>query len=154
MGKRHRSGETDGRTVYRRWRLWKFEFRSDLIAHDYMRRWCLLTPWFMIRVHHILRSDSREHLHDHPMDFISVILWGGYTEHTPHGQQKFTPGDVVVKKAEDLHALELLRSSAWTLVFAGPVWRDWGFQTEDGWIAAGQYEEWKRNRVRDGRVSP
>lgn len=35
---------------------------------------------FSIKIHHILLSDD-DCQHDHPWSFISVILWGGYTEH-------------------------------------------------------------------------
>lgn len=144
----HHSGTTDGRQLYHRWRFAGFEYRSDLIAHDYMRRWTLKTPWGMVRLHHILRSDDRTHLHDHPMDFVSFILAGGYIEHRPTGEAKrFSPGDVVVRRAEDLHALELPEGrTAWTLVFSTNIRRPWGFQTEDGWIMAGDYDEWKRQK--------
>src|SRR5207249_3630974 len=41
-----------------------------------MRRWTLRTPIGMLRVHHILRSDSDRDYHDHPMDFVSLIFGG------------------------------------------------------------------------------
>lgn len=145
--RKHRSGATAGRVLYRRWRLGVFEFRSDLIARDYMRRWTLTTPWGMLRLHHILRSDARDHYHDHPMDFTSLILRGGYVEHRPdHEPQRYLPGDVVRRRAEDLHYLELIGDSAWTFLVTGPIRREWGFQTEDGWIVAGEYDGWKALR--------
>ena len=36
---------------------------------------------FNIFLHKFLKSDS-EDLHDHPWNFISIILWGGYWEYT------------------------------------------------------------------------
>jgi hypothetical protein len=152
---KHVSGATAGREVYRRWTLGGFEYRSDLIAHDYMRRWALFTPRGAVRLHKILRSDDRAHFHDHPMDFTSIILKGGYIEYTPYGPPRtFRPGDVNVRKAEDLHALELIDGGpTWTLVLAGPIRREWGFQTEDGWIVAGEYDAWKMARATKGSVS-
>lgn len=139
--------ETEGRVVYRHWRLFGCEFLSDLIAHDYMRRWILRTPLGMVRVHHILRSDQDRHFHDHPMDFTSVILSGGYVEHRPGRRPcRWEPGDIVTRRAEDLHRIELLGRSAWTLVFASPYRRVWGFQTEDGWVPASAYDLWKKWR--------
>lgn len=141
--------ETDGRRIFRRLTLdtrWgKFEYRSDLIARDYMRRWVIFTPWGAARLHCILRGDDRAALHDHPMDFKSLILRGGYIEHTPdRPPRRFLPGDVVVKRAEDLHALELIDGPAWTLVLAGPLRREWGFMTPDeGWIPASEYDAWR-----------
>lgn len=141
------NGATDGRTIFRRWRFFGFEYRSDLIAHDYMRRWMLKTPWGMLRLHHILRGDEGKHFHDHPMDFTSLILKGGYTEYCP-GQEprRCLPGDVVSRKAEDLHYLKLIDSSAWTLLVTSLFRREWGFSTEDGWVIAGEYDAWRKAR--------
>lgn len=123
-----------------------FEYRSDLIGRDYMRRWVLFTPWGALRIHHILRSDADRHFHDHPMDFVSIILRGGYIEHRPgSAPRRCGPGSVIKRQAEDLHRLQLLGKSAWTFVLAGPARRKWGFATEDGWIVAGRYESWKKN---------
>lgn len=148
------SGSTEGRKVFREISVGPFTFRSDLIAHDYMRRWALFTPWGTLRLHHTLRSDDRAHFHDHPMDFASIILWGGYIEHTPNKPPRtFRPGQLNIKRAEELHALELRSKSCWSFLFAGPVRRQWGFQTEDGWIKAGDYDEWKARRTRVLRLA-
>jgi hypothetical protein len=141
------STSTEGRIVYRRWRIGGIEYRSDLIARDYMRRWTLRTPWGALRLHHILRSDHDRHFHDHPMSFVSFVLRGGYVEHRPeHAPRHCRPGSVVARRAEDLHRLELLGRDAWTFVLAAPLRRKWGFLTEDGWIVAGMYDEWRRRR--------
>jgi hypothetical protein len=146
--KARKSGSTEGRKIFRYWRWRGFSFKSDLISHDYMRRWVLQTPWFMLRLHHILRSDDRAHFHDHPMDFTSLILWGGYIEYRPNAEPRVCrPGSVVRRQAEDLHNLELLGKSAWTLLVTGEYRRDWGFATDDGWIPAGHYDEWKAKRA-------
>lgn len=147
--------ETAGRTVFRRWR-WTFfgrviEYRSDLIAHDYMRRWVLRTPWFMLRVHHILRGDNERHFHDHPMDFVSLILRGGYVEFTPNNPPRICrPGAIVSHKAEDLHFLKLRGQSAWTFLITGQYRREWGFQTEDGWIPADAYDAYIARKKASG----
>lgn len=87
-----------------------------------------------LRFHLILRSDPGIDLHDHPWDFTSVILRGRYSEVTPTGQRSYGPGDVLVRKAEDLHRLVLGEGPVWTLVRTGPVRRRWGFQTGSGWV--------------------
>ncbi len=144
---------TDGRVVFRRWRLLGFEYRSDLISHDYMRRWVLRTPFgFMLRLHHILRSDDDRHFHDHPMDFVSLILSGGYVECRPDRDPEiYRPGRLVFRRAEDLHYLKLIRKSAWTLLITSYFRREWGFMTEDGWISAGLYDGWKKYRSQRSR---
>jgi hypothetical protein len=108
---------------------------------DYMRRWLLCTPWFTLRLHKILRSDQDRDLHDHPWDFLSFILSGAYAELTPDGRERaFVPGDVNVKRAEDLHSLRLLNGDpVWTLVVTGPRRRRWGFATPSGWVHWREY---------------
>lgn len=111
----------------------------------YMVRYKLIeTPWFAVRVHHILRSDGDRDLHDHPWSFVSIVLRGGYDELTPMtwrgdelivvATRTITAPAVIYHRAEDLHRLELDRP-AWTLVFTGPRRRHWGFQTRHGWVS-------------------
>lgn len=142
--------------------------QADRIG-DYMRRWLLMTPWGTVRLHNILRSDEDRDLHDHPWDFASLILRGGYVDVVPLGQNDgrgrlrlrahatflkstmlvarvFRAGQVVRHRAEDLHRLEV-PTPAWTVVLTGPVRRRWGFETEHGWM---YYKDWHR-WVRDGR---
>lgn len=144
--------ETAGRTIYHKWQFGDWGYTSDLIAHDYMRRWILRTPWKIYRLHHILRSDADRHFHDHPMDFTSIILWGGYVEHTPNNPpRECRPGDVVHRRAEDLHFLKLRGRSAWTVLIAGKYRRPWGFQTEDGWVEANDYDAYLAKKRASGQ---
>lgn len=114
----------------------------------YLVRWRLLqTPWFAVYLHHILRSDDDRALHDHPWSFASVILAGGYFEHTPRGRFWRQPGSIILHRAEELHRIELGPSRAaiggtlpaWTLVFCGRRRRPWGFSTAAGWRESAPY---------------
>ncbi len=97
------------------------------------------TPWFGLRIHKILRSDNDRELHDHPFSFVSVILWGGYTQHTISSfdgrdiERFYRPGSVIFRRAEDAHRLTL-KTPTWTFVIRGRMRRDWGFHTSDGWV--------------------
>jgi hypothetical protein len=62
----------------------RFAFFASHIG-DYMHRWIFKHPWGTVRLHHILRSDDDRHLHDHPFNFVSLLLTGGYTEVTADG---------------------------------------------------------------------
>ncbi len=59
-------------------------YRSDIGPPEdrYMLRWILRTPWGMLRVHKILRSDSAAAWHNHPAWLLS-FLFGSYVEYTP-----------------------------------------------------------------------
>jgi hypothetical protein len=76
------------------------------------------------------------HLHDHPFNYMTLILKGGYWEHLQDGSRTwYGPGSIRFAKANTLHRLELPEGQdAWTLFFTGTRIRKWGFQTEDGWI--------------------
>lgn len=113
---------------------------SDLIEQagaPYMERYFLLgrgpqAPGTTARYHHILKSDLLD-LHDHPWDFVSIILSGTYVETTPTTEQEFGPGSVLVRKAEQLHRLTLPSGPVWTFIVVGPARRQWGFATDQGW---------------------
>lgn len=106
------------------------------------RRWLLVIPGlFSIRMHKILRSDDDRALHDHPFNYASLILSGGYFELTPdpfggpHEVRRWCPpGSFRYARAESLHRLEIEPGQvAVTLFFIGRRKRAWGFQTAEGW---------------------
>lgn len=142
--------------------------RSDIFFGDelYMERWRFFSSNTLgvgLRLHHIMRSDNAREVHDHPFDFSSLILRGGYWEwrpietfkrHTGRHRIRYSedgklwarwygPGSVVHRKAEDLHRLELPKgATTWTLVKRGPIRRAWGFQDNEGrWTRAEDYNE-------------
>lgn len=80
-----------------------------------------------LRLHHILSSDDDDAFHDHPYDFTSLILWGGYTEHRPHQPSKqYHMFNINKMNKYDYHRLEL-KKPGWTLVWCGPRKKNWGF---------------------------
>ena len=133
--------------------------RSDISFRGslYMRRWRIIhTKWFGVRVHNIVRSDIDRELHDHPFTFVSIILRGGYFEHTIDGRKTwYGPGSILVRSGDTLHKLELLTIDAfafpllvpaWTLVFRGRMFREWGFLTSTGWQRWSEFIDGKGRR--------
>lgn len=132
-------------------------------GEDYMDRYYIFLKnrkWFPfnVTVHRIKKSDDPI-FHDHPWPFITIILKGGYWEHTPvfNGEGKIIadiqkwrgPGSVVIRRATEFHWLEMDPDvgSATTLFFMGPQQRDWGFlinrtKTKQQWI---QWENYLEN---------
>lgn len=121
----------------------------------YMHRYWLLRPraWLpcSVRVHHILRSDTDRHLHDHPWANISLVLRGGYTEVLPVDQLQHPrldqhpedwlqakarwAGSLVLRAARDRHRLLIEPgTSCWTLFIMFGKQRAWGFHTPEGWV--------------------
>lgn len=63
--------------------LWVLTIKKTILNREgkpYLIRWTLLKcSLFSLKVHKILISDEAEP-HDHPWNYVSIILWGGYCE--------------------------------------------------------------------------
>ncbi len=99
----------------------------------YMERWYILprNPRTNVYLHRILRSDDDRALHDHPWHNTSLVLLGGYREHTPDGVFERQPGDIVHRAPTDRHRLEI-DEPAVSLFLTGAKVRDWGFWCDGG----------------------
>lgn len=125
----------------RRFHRLAMDRRPDFIvggAEDpYLRRWWLIPRNAVLNVylHQFLRSDDDRALHDHPWPSVSLLLAGGYLEHTPGARKRwFGPGAVIVRRPRAAHRIEILpRGQAWTLFITGPRVRLWGFHCPGGW---------------------
>ena len=97
---------------------------------------------FNITLHKVLKSDERV-LHDHPWNYATLILKGGYWENIPIYSREGNvvgatrvwrgPGHFRYRKANDLHWLELEKDEngneipCWSLFYMGKKAQDWGF---------------------------
>ncbi len=107
----------------------------------YLRRWWLVprNPLCNVYLHQFLRSDDDRALHDHPWPWASLVLVGGYTEHTIlaggiHVRREYQPGALRVHGPRFAHRIELPAGGAcWTLFITGPRVRGWGFHCPAGW---------------------
>ncbi|RPE05533.1 hypothetical protein EGT74_24425 [Chitinophaga lutea] len=95
----------------------------------YLTRYTLIeTSRWQLCLHIFHRSDWTDDLHDHPWDFVSLLLWRGYIEETPDSRRRYYPGAVLIRRAEHVHRVELLNGKkAVTLVWMGKRRRMWGF---------------------------
>ena len=109
----------------------------------YLLRWWIIprNPIFNIYLHKFLRDDDDRALHDHPWLSLSIIIKGGYIEHTPNNGWRICPRwSVIFRRATHRHRIELLRERmtcektivkpAWTIFITGPRIREWGFWCE------------------------
>lgn len=105
---------------------------------------------FNALLHRPLVSDP-EGLHDHPWNWGSFILAGGYWENTPEGRFWRGAGSFRFRRATALHRLEIDTEKAggdtWTLFFVGDRHREWGFlDPEKGWV---HWEQHLQERQKD-----
>jgi hypothetical protein len=63
---------------------------------------------FNIHLHRVHRSDVANEFHTHPGGNLSVILTGGYVEHTPKGSFVRRPGDLIFRTSRYAHRLDLI----------------------------------------------
>lgn len=105
----------------------------------YLTRWTLLGRRFgpgpKLFLHCFHRGDAEDYFHDHPWPFWSLILAGGYHEHTPAGRRWCGPLRFLRRPAEWRHRVTLPAGRrCWTLVWTGTKTRSWGFWCPAGWI--------------------
>lgn len=113
------------------------------IGGDYMQRWYILprNDKMNLYLHRTLRSDD-DVMHDHPWHNVSFVIRGGYIEcmpdqeaHVPSIRTLRKPGDIVERRADDIHRLELIDGQpSVSLFFTGPKIREWGFHCRKGWV--------------------
>ena len=108
----------------------------------YLLRWWVIprNRLFNVYLHRFMRSDDDRALHDHPWSNLSVLLRGGYIEHT---QVRGVPRQRVLRAGSwrlralgsMSHRIDLIDGEpAWTLFVTGPRYREWGFLCPKGWV--------------------
>ena len=127
---------------------WLFSLRI-IVSIDYLERWHIIPEnnWRNVFLHRMNGPDPGRDMHDHPWDFTTFILWGGYVEiegfWSEHGFERRTnvrPTFSISRiPAEHIHAIRAVRPNTWTFVITGRRRREWGFHTKDGWVP---YEEY------------
>ena len=123
-----------------------------LSEKPYLERYYLFLKdrkWFPfnIFIHKILKSDPDD-LHDHPWPYFTLILKGGYLEHTLKGKFWRPPGYFRFASSNSFHRLEIKPNEVcWTLFIVGPKIREWGFLKENTtWQRWDDYLEEKRHK--------
>jgi hypothetical protein len=103
------------------------------------------TPWCSMMLHWLLIPDPQPDMHDHPNDFLSLLLWGSYDEETPdsdrpHGRKIRTVKFYNFVQAEDRHRIVRVSKPTITLVFANRVRRNWGFWVDEEFVPWRAYD--------------
>jgi hypothetical protein len=101
----------------------------------HFRRYRLLElPWFRIYIHQILKEDRDGDEHDHPWDFASLILRGGYVEQSNGNLRTKKVGNLSVCKRPTTHLLYKILAPTWTFIFSWGRRTEWGYNTPKGWV--------------------
>ena len=121
----------------------------------HFKRWAIIEcKWFNIYIHYIGHSDMDKHPHNHPWEFTTFILKGGYvsknyfpfpliTNSVIKYTQECLPLDRVKGSIDIYHKIRLIRPT-YTLVFTGPrINNDWGYLVDGKHIDAEEYRRRK-----------
>lgn len=94
----------------------------------YLIRWAInFGPLGSLRLHHWIRSDDKRAKHDHPSDFITLVLKGAYADVGTKAAEYMAPGMIRRRKAEHAHYVHVYEGGCWTLLYFWPKRRNWGF---------------------------
>lgn len=118
--------------------------KRDIIVEErlYLRRWFLKgrgtdAQWFLHNIR--LPDEGRDH-HDHPWSFVSLVLWGGYTENVvifdecaycvPDSENlTHSIGSVMLNEAQHTHRIDKVKAHTYTLVRTNKAMKNWRFLT-------------------------
>lgn len=143
---------------------------NGLQGEPYLTRYHLtpMTRWGQLMLHVFHASDPGREPHDHPFDFVSLVLWGRYREHQYHVHYRDynqfwldqccwdmngtirRPPSVARRCCRDIHRVTLLGGKRCvTLVWRSRYKRlhedgspEWGFYLNDGTFVP--HEEYHR----------
>lgn len=107
----------------------KFSWREKVGLPEcpYLTRWVLDFGLFAIRLHRWQSSDDSRAFHDHSWWFITLVLWGSYTDVSPAGRDLLRPGSIRFRRAIHQHTVEIHKPGTISLLLTGSVVRRWGF---------------------------
>lgn len=89
-------------------------------------RWTLKTRWGNVLLHRMYAPVEHHHYHDHPWNFWSIVLWGGYLEEIRGvGKTLRGIGSIRYRTAETAHKTTTYDRVSWSLCFTGPKIREW-----------------------------
>lgn len=135
-----------------RWAFWKWADIESAIfpGYTYLRRLRIFqTPLFALYLHFIFEPDLDRDAHDHPCNFWSLIVRGGYEERvyrnldhrdyysTPH---RWRRGSIHRMPTYWAHRIVELTPGTITLCWFGRRKRQWGFWTSEGFVSAKDYK--------------
>lgn len=109
----------------------------------HFQRYAILESKFLsIYIHTFTQPDKDKYEHDHPWDFLLLILKGGYREQSNNIKNRRNPGFLKFIKAEHRHKIvELNEIKSISLAICGERKREWGYHTDSGWVSNIDYRK-------------
>ena len=105
-------------------------FKKYRSIPKYLERFTILKLFnFHIRIHKILSEDKTPFYHNHPFNFLSIILSGGYTEEYLSGDKIITKKhkkfNFILRNKTTYHKITSVKPNTKTLFFALGNTKNW-----------------------------
>lgn len=116
----------------------------------HFQRWRIFAcPLFSIFIHKIYLKDEDLHSHNHPWNYINVLLSGGYEElYYQYGKPLYRnvlPFQITKRKHDIYHSVNhVFKSPTTTLFLIGKKRYKWGYFVNGEEITNNEYREKKR----------
>ena len=111
----------------------------------HFRRWRIFSSkYFNIFIHGIYKEDNDSHLHNHPWNLLTIVLYGSYIEELENEVlYKRTFLNFGYRNRNKYHKINtLLSKKVYTLAFTfGERNDDWGYNVNNEHIIFNQYRE-------------
>ena len=119
------------------------------------RRWRLFScPWFGIFIHKIYISDNDIHPHNHPWNFLSIVLDGLYEETSKNNKllplRKF--GSIYTLNTREYHRMYISEPSTVLIITGKRKTDSWGYWTENGFVDWETYRESHDTKIEEGKT--
>jgi hypothetical protein len=95
------------------------------IDEQFTRFFLWETRWGSLILHRLYAPQWHPKCHDHPWDFRTLILWGGYEEWVEGKLTWQPPLTYLYRSAEFSHNVRT-KSVAWSILWISAKRRDWG----------------------------
>lgn len=115
----------------------------------HFRRWRLLkTRWFDVYIHGIYKADKDKHLHDHPWNIWTMVLWGSYLEELPDSDYIYRRCfDMGYRGDKEFHKIRSCFGPVYTLAIMGKKTKEWGYDVNGIWVHNEEYRRLKREKI-------
>lgn len=102
------------------------ELGWEEIGEKFTRYALWRTRWFNVYLHELMAPKWDPKCHDHPWWFITVLLCGGYLEHSDGRKRRRLPGMILFRRASFSHRIITPYGKSWSLVITGKKSAKWG----------------------------
>lgn len=110
---------------------WQRQIGWKDIGEDFIRYTLLHAPFFTVYLHRLNAPNPHPECHDHPWNFLAVVLLGGYNEYHNGVWIWRGPGSILFRPATFRHNV-VTRGVSWSVILTGKKFRGWGFTSTCG----------------------